>query len=651
MKYTNRVLGLLLALLLAFGTAAGASASMQAPAGVAQLAAAPAAVAKQTTANLNLRKSPSVHSASLLVIPKGAKVLVSGGSSGWVQATYKKKSGWVSAKYLTSPAAPAKPKSSATRYLLSFQPVRKKATSVSPALAGAMRKAKVQRLGATGSWSRIKIGKVTGFVPTSQLSSSLPAPVHRYSKSAQVLRKSTSAKAARVASVPAGAKVEWLRTSGSWSYVVTAGKRGWLPAKQLSTQPVATQKTIGNRWLLSSSVLRRSNHSSSASLGRLAPGEKVGLYTTRGSWSQIKSTRGIGWVPTAILSSTAYKPADPAPRWILSSTAVRASASGTSRSFGTVAAGSTLTLHGTSNGWARVKTSKTTGWVPSSALVAKAYTPLKAAKRWTTSNVHLRSGYSTGYKSLAVISKGQQVSLLGTANGWARVSTTKGTGWISNGYLATSKPQAPRPAPAPTTEYRWTTANVNLRAGSGVSHRSKAVLPAGQKVTFMRSDAGWAEVSAPQGRGWVRETYLSKSQPGVLQPDAQRVIAALKGRTGDTVSAIHTIRSGSSGHSSGKAVDLMIRDYKNRARVAQGDKLAQFLLDNRIQLGIYYLIWQDRIWLPTTGWTPYSDSGKYGNQFTGNWNDTTRHMDHIHVEVYGNAATKGPLDYRALSAR
>ena len=177
------------------------------------------------------------------------------------------------------------------------------------------------------------------------------------------------------------------------------------------------------------------------------------------------------------------------------------------------------------------------------------------------------------------------------------------------------------------------------------------MLPAGQKATFLRSEAGWAEVSAPQGRGWVRETYLSKSQPGVLQPDAQGVIAALKGRTGDTVSAIHTIRSGSSGHSSGKAVDLMIRDYKNRTRVAQGDKLAQFLLDNRIQLGIYYLIWQDRIWLPTTGWTPYSDSGKYGNQFTGNWNDTTRHMDHIHVEVYGNAATKGPLDYRALSAR
>ena len=653
LKFSKRVLGLLLVLMLSFGTAAGASASTQAPAGLAQLAAAHPAIAKQTTTNLNLRKSPSARSASLLVIPKGAKLLASKGSSGWVQASYMKKTGWVSAKYLATPKAPApaKPKTSAVRYLISFQPVRKKASAASAALTGAMRKAEVRRLGSTGSWSRIRIGKITGFVPTSQLSTAMPAPVYRYAKTAQVLRKSASAKAARVAGVPAGAKVEWLRTSGSWTYAISAGKRGWLPAKQLSSQPAATRKTIGNRWLISNSVLRQSNRSSSPSLGSLAPGEKVGLYATRGSWSQIKSQRGTGWVPSASLSSTAYKPANPSVRWILANTALRVGASGSAKSLGTVPAGSKLTLHGTSNGWARVKTSKTMGWVPSSVLVAKAYTPLKQAKRWTTANVHLRSGYSTGHKSLAVISKGQQVSVLGTANGWTRVASTQGTGWISNGYLATSKPQAPRPAPAPKSEYRWTTTNVNLRAGAGISHQSKAVLPAGQKVAYLRSDSGWAQVAAPQATGWVKENYLSKNEPGTLQPDAQRVIAALQGKTGDTISAIHTIRSGSAGHSSGKAVDLMIRDYKNRQRVAQGQKLAQFLLDNRSQLGIYYLIWQDRIWLPTTGWTPYSGSGKYGNQFTGNWNDTTMHMDHIHVEVYGNSATGGPLDYGALRTR
>src|SRR5699024_11039055 len=156
--------------------------------------------------------------------------------------------------------------------------------------------------------------------------------------------------------------------------------------------------------------------------------------------------------------------------------------------------------------------------------------------------------------------------------------------------------------------------------------------------TYLKTANGWANVGTSLGSGWIKDDYLSTKATVSVQPDTQKVIDAVKGRFADGISAIYTLRSGSTGHSSGKAADLMIRNYKTAAGVAHGDKIAQFLLDNRDQLGVSYLIWQDEIWLPTTGWTAYSTSGKYGNQFTGNWNDTTRHMDHVHVEVYGNAA-------------
>lgn len=55
-----------------------------------------------TTANLSLRKSYSVKSARLLVIPKG-KLLVSNEKyKGWYKVKYSKKTGWVSGAYLKS---------------------------------------------------------------------------------------------------------------------------------------------------------------------------------------------------------------------------------------------------------------------------------------------------------------------------------------------------------------------------------------------------------------------------------------------------------------------------------------------------------------------------------------------------------------------
>ncbi|WP_404286996.1 SH3 domain-containing protein [Glutamicibacter arilaitensis] len=684
-----------------------------------EIATAKAKFSKKTTANLNLRKTASSKSASLLVIPKNTTVSVIRSSTGWDQVSYAKKTGWVSSKYLTGVAVPSesKPKASVYRYLKSFQALRQKASASSTSLTGVIRKTKVQRLGSSGAWTRIKIGRAIGFVPTNQLSSSMPAAVYRYTKSAQSVYKSASTRATTVTRVASGAKIEWLRTSGSWAYVSASGVRGWISAKQLSSTKPVVNKVLGNRWVITSTVVRQGNWNQSKSLGTIKSGEKVGLYLSKGSWSKVRTTRGTGWVPTKNLVSSYYKPYSATFRWTVKQTALRSNNAGSSRHIGTVPKNEKVSMYGTANGWARVKTSKGigwvatreltaskpvtnvlkgnrwtvksvavrasastkaksygvirvgekvgfyaasgswsqvktsrgTGWVATSSLVNSAYKPLNKLKRWTTSNVHLRAGYSVTHQSLGVVTKHQLVTALGSANGWIRVSTSKGTGWISSGYLSTTAPKKPAPDLQETNNYRWTTANVNLRAGAGVTHQSKGVVPSGEKVTYLKSSTGWANVKTSRGYGWIKESYLSQRAPATLQPDARRVMKAIDGRFSDTVSYIHTIRSGSVGHSAGKAVDLMIRDYKNKRRIAQGDELAQFLIDNRAQLGIYYLIWQDQIWLPVTGWNEYSGSGKYGNQFSNNWNDTTLHLDHIHVEVYGDSGTDGRLDLSALA--
>ena len=71
-------------------------------------------------------------------------------------------------------------------------------------------------------------------------------------------------------------------------------------------------------------------------------------------------------------------------------------------------------------------------------------------------------------------------------------------------------------------------------------------------------------------------------------------------------------------------LDIMVRGET-------GDRIAAFLQENRAELGIEYLIWQQQIWRPATsaGWRPMSNRG----------GDTANHFDHVHVTTVGNAAT------------
>ncbi len=59
-----------------------------------------------------------------------------------------------------------------------------------------------------------------------------------------------------------------------------------------------------------------------------------------------------------------------------------------------------------------------------------------------------------------------------------------------------------------------TTLETILRAGANTNRRIIASLPVGTRVTLIREEAGWAEVSLPDGRtGWTLMRYLSDRPP------------------------------------------------------------------------------------------------------------------------------------------
>ncbi|MFJ6417030.1 SH3 domain-containing protein [Paeniglutamicibacter sp. NPDC091659] len=482
---------------------------------------APAKAVKRTTANLNLRKSASTSSASLAVVPKNTALSILKVSGTWHQVTYKSKTGWVSGNYLVKTSTD---KAKVYNYTKGYTTLRSKASNSSSAILSVHRRTKVEVVSKSGSWVKVKASGKTGFVPSSALTRLNSSAVNRWVNGKQKAFVKASASSKTLTTLPSNTKVEWLRTSGSWQQVRTAAGIGWVPSKYLSTKVI------------------------------------------------------VPAVPD--IKPTSPKPPTPRPPALNYS-----------------------------------------------------------SPRWTTNAVNVRIAAGTNFKSQGVIPAGEKVLQARSADGWANVKTSKGAGWVSERYLSEAKYNKPV-----EVQYRWANGNVNLRAGNSTAHEVRDVVPAGERVTFLESRDGWARVISSKGEGWMSEALLSKTMIATLQPDTLAVMNAVRARYSSVVSSIGGIRPGSVGHSAGKAADIMIRDYRNPINVAKGNEMAQFLINNRSSLGISYLIWQDKIWLgPSRGWEEYSKSGKYGQQFSGNWNDTTLHMDHIHAETYGNSGSRAPL--------
>ena len=83
----------------------------------------------------------------------------------------------------------------------------------------------------------------------------------------------------------------------------------------------------------------------------------------------------------------------------------------------------------------------------------------------------------------------------------------------------------PSPGAQATTLYvSDTTLEANLRTGTTSGNRIIALLRPGTRLTLLREDDGWAEVTIEDGRtGWILKRYLSERPPWIVT--AQRLKA------------------------------------------------------------------------------------------------------------------------------
>jgi LysM repeat protein len=130
--------------------------------------------------------------------------------------------------------------------------------------------------------------------------------------------------------------------------------------------------------------------------------------------------------------------------------------------------------------------------------------------------------------------------------------------------------------------------------------------------------------AAPQVAPTSATAHVSNTA-GALKPQAQAaadaVVSNVPGAAGITLGGTRASAVDPHGHPSGLAVDYMVM-----SDAALGDAIAQYHVDHWDELGVEYVIWQQRILTsPTGSWKPMEDRGGV----------TANHFDHVHVNYAG----------------
>ena len=118
---------------------------------------------------------------------------------------------------------------------------------------------------------------------------------------------------------------------------------------------------------------------------------------------------------------------------------VRSGASTSYSIVGKVTKGKSVEIISSSNGWYKIEygTNKT-GWSSGEYIKLNSTTSTAKKGKVTATSLNIRSGASTSYSIIGKVTKGKEVEILSTSNGWHKIKYSNLTGWVSADYVSVS---------------------------------------------------------------------------------------------------------------------------------------------------------------------------------------------------------------------
>ncbi len=415
-----------------------------------------------------------------------------------------------------------------------------------------------------------------------------------------------------------------------------------VPTADAANQPMTATATVN---------MRSGPGTSHGVIAVLSPKQQVTTTgNTSGSWYEVVAGSRTGWVfkdylAAATQSTPAASSTTNGSVTTTGSVNVRTGPGLNYSVVTTVPRNTTLKTTGEKTAeWTQVIHADKAQWMFSQFLTAgKQSLPAVTGQVKTTANLYLRTGGDLSHPYTGVLPGNSIVDVTGrTTSDYTEIIHSGATRWIATRYTTSSsasKPSTPS-TPKATGKVWVNVGSLYLRATSASNGKIVTTVYRGTELPTTGVTSGDRTQVIHQGVArWAYTAYLSKTAPapapkGVtlngydrLNANSKAVVAAVVANF-PKVNTIHGWRASSdysSDHPNGRAVDIMISDWKGSG-VQYGTDVASYFQKHSGKYKVRYLIWRQKIWnadYPTRGWRAMEDRGSA----------TANHYDHVHVSV------------------
>ena len=459
--------------------------------------------------NLNIREQPTTQGKVIGTVKKGTNVQVLSKEKEWAKISHDGKEGYVTLQFLGfsngNPNVEQKQQLTINNGQKEEGIVTATRLNVrnSPALGSSMigyvqKNEKVTVLGKANGWAKIEYKGKEGYV-----------------------------------------SLEFLKFGDAIQTTDTSGQKQLQPTIKNGAQEVGTINATSLR-------VRSAANTSSSVLGNLKNGEKVTVLGKANGWAKISYQGKEGYVSLEFVkidgnTEEIKKPEQPKTSDATikngtqevgtinaTSLRVRSAANTSSSVLGNLKNGEKVTVLGKANGWAKINYQGKEGYVSLEFVKLEAgKQEEKPAENITNgtqevgtinaTSLRVRSAANTSSTILGTLKNGEKVTVLGKANGWAKINYQGKEGYVSLEFITIGKdsidPTNPTNPGQVTEERAVVNASLlNVRKDPSTGAAAVGHLKNGETVTIIGKENGWAKIRFNGGEGYVSLQFLKVKQ-------------------------------------------------------------------------------------------------------------------------------------------
>ena len=238
--------------------------------------------------------------------------------------------------------------------------------------------------------------------------------------------------------------------------------------------------------------------------------DDVTIYGEKGSYAETYANR-FG-IPFKAISSGQEDPSDILTGKTTAQLNVRKGSSTKYAKIGSLSKGAKVEIVSKlSNGWYKIKYKGTYGYVSGAYVKLDSEQPkpgedekIIATGKTTVSSLNVRSGPSSNYSKLGILTKGTKVEVVERySNGWYKIKYKGSYGYVSGAYVSLDGSKGEVIATGKTT------AGLNVRSGAGTGYKKIGHLNKGTKVEIVtKLSNGWYKIKFNSSYGYVSGDYV-----------------------------------------------------------------------------------------------------------------------------------------------